>query len=469
MMRDSARHSSLFGVVIAVVVVLLLPTARASHLTMHPPVVEEAQPGLRGFFFSLGCCYFDYAEAGYSLKEYLVSGTAHTYTNPPTTAPYKTRIIVAIPNDPAMFNGTVLVEWENVTAQVPAEPGMVWAHTYILRQGYAYVAVNAQKVGADFLRRWDPIRYGAVSHPGDNYSYDIFSQAVEAIRNPIGLDSMAGLNVERVIGYGQSQSAGRLNSYVNLAQNDANVVDAMIIQADGGQRKSFPTLQIPLIHFETEDAIHSTPPDPANDPDLYRLWEVVGTAHVGNEETQSLGLFTLPLNQSTGTPISWELDQQYWEHSHYGEEGPSLGLTCAGGIEMPMRYALDAAIDALHRWLIDGTPIPQPPRASFDGGGNLQFDEHGNAMGGLRLPPIEVPVATYNATTCGLLGTTVPFTPEKLLGLYPTHEGYVAQMNAAIDDALSQGIMVEWDADQMRRKVDRSLIPIWRPSAQLGN
>jgi hypothetical protein len=466
--RMRARRAARIGLVIALTVSLFAfaPATRAA--TSSPPAaprarVTEVPPGLHDFPFTLGCCYYDFNEIGYTLHEYLVSGTAKTYTKPSTTAPFTTRIIVALPKDRSRFNGTVLAEWENVTAVAPAQPGMVWMHHYMLPRGFGYMAISAQAVGVNLMRLWDPIRYASLSHPGDDYSFDIFSQAAAAIRSVPG-----GKGTKQLIGYGQSQSAGRLNTYANVAQNDAKVLNALIVQADGGTRKSFPNLTIPLIHLETEDSIVSTPPDKRNPKGLYRLWEVVGAAHIGDEETQSPGTFTLPLALTIGTPIPWDLDRRFWEHSHYGEEGPGLGLTCVGGTEMPVRYALDAALEAMRAWIATGVPAPQPPRASFDAAGVLRRDRFGNALGGLRLPPIQVPVATYSATTCGLLGSTTPFLPTQLLELYPTHESYVAKMQAATDRAVRDRIMVQADADQMMRKVRRSVIPLWRPSTQLG-
>jgi hypothetical protein len=469
--RGDARQSARLPIVVIFVIVaaaLFAPMARAAGPSA--PTVADPPAGVHGFPFQLGCCYYNFADVGYTLQEYLVSGTAKTYTDPPTSAPYQTRILVARPTDPAKFNGTVLAEWENVSAQAPAEPGMVWLHHHMIPKGYAYVAINAQSVGVRTLQAWDPVRYASLTHPGDDYSFDIFSQAVQAIRGPAGsIDPMGGLHVSKVIGYGQSQSAGRLNSYMNLAQNDAKVLDGVIIQADGGTKKSFPDLRIPLIHFETQDSIDATAPDPANNSAMYRLWEVVGASHVADEETQSPGAPTLALALTIGTQIPWALDDSYWQHSHYGEEGPSAGATCAGGVEFPVRYALDAALDDMNARLTTGTPIPQPDRASFDpASGALQLDANGNAVGGLRLPTMMVPVATYDATTCSLLGITVPFTPDKLLALYPTHGDYMNQMSAAINADLNQRVMVQEDANELLAKVNRSFIPLWRPSTQLG-
>ena len=72
------------------------------------------------------------AAQGYVEQEFFASGTATAFRatstpsngdwsiTPTTTAPYKTRIIVRRPADPARFNGTVIVEWMNVSP--PASP-----------------------------------------------------------------------------------------------------------------------------------------------------------------------------------------------------------------------------------------------------------------------------------------------------------------------------------------------------------
>jgi hypothetical protein len=90
-----------------------------------------------------------------------------------------------------------------------------------------------------------------------------------------------------------------------------------------------------------------------------------------------------------------------------------------------------------------------PPRAEFDQLGLPARDQHGNAMGGLRLPPLDVPVATYAATTCGLFGATVAFDPVTLSGLYPSHEDYVTRMQAATDRTVAAGFLLPNDAEEL--------------------
>ena len=59
------------------------------------------------------------------------------------TAPYRTRLLVVRPVDPARFNHTVLLNWQNVSAgyeqRAPSDGE--------LYQGYAWVGVSAQEIG----------------------------------------------------------------------------------------------------------------------------------------------------------------------------------------------------------------------------------------------------------------------------------------------------------------------------------
>ena len=43
------------------------------------------------------------------------------------------------------------------------------------------MGVSAQQVGIDNLRQKDPARYGSLMDPGDQYSYDIYTQAARAL------------------------------------------------------------------------------------------------------------------------------------------------------------------------------------------------------------------------------------------------------------------------------------------------
>src|SRR6202008_4296577 len=99
---------------------------------------------------------------GYGAEEFFVSGTASSYTataelgrdgrwgvTPCESAAYTTGRVVLPPADRSQFNGAVLVEWLNVSGGVDAPAVWMMAHREIIRAGYAYVAVSAQRVGVE--------------------------------------------------------------------------------------------------------------------------------------------------------------------------------------------------------------------------------------------------------------------------------------------------------------------------------
>jgi hypothetical protein len=123
-------------------------------------------------------------------------------------ADYKTRIVVLRPINPSDFSGTVFVEWFKVSGNVDRAAIWITGHTGITLEGHAWVGVSAQLGGIEgedgattpfSLKSIDPDRYGSLVHPGDSFSYDIFSQVSEAIRNPQTINVLEGLPVKQVV------------------------------------------------------------------------------------------------------------------------------------------------------------------------------------------------------------------------------------------------------------------------------
>jgi hypothetical protein len=85
---------------------------------------------------------------GYVEEEYFIEGAATAYqperelsedgrwvVTPAGTAPYRTRIIVRRPADADDFDGTVFVEWLNVTGGVDADPDFGLTNPELLSHG----------------------------------------------------------------------------------------------------------------------------------------------------------------------------------------------------------------------------------------------------------------------------------------------------------------------------------------------
>jgi len=196
---------------------------------------------------------FDLAALGYVMEEFFISGTARSYrpvaplsedghwrVEAADSAPFKTRIVVIRPADPRKFNGAVAVEWLNVTLGMDLASDWITLHRELMRNGFAYIGVSAQKAGVEggrslgsdkSLKKVEPERYGVLSHPGDAFAYDIFSQTGLIARGAGGTSVLGPLFPQRVLAIGESQSAAYLTTYVNAVDSIAKVYDGFLIHS----------------------------------------------------------------------------------------------------------------------------------------------------------------------------------------------------------------------------------------------
>ena len=439
---------------------------------------------------------FDLADAGYVAEEYFIEGTATAYdaakpltsngkwaVKPVSTAPYKTRIVVYRPEQAKDFNGTVVVEWLNVSSGFDTAAHWMHVHNAIIRSGAAWVGVSAQAVGvqggteavggvaAGGVKAADPERYGTLNHPGDIYSYDIFSQVGRAVANGPKAGPLAGFPVERVIGAGQSQGAIYLTTYVNAIQPRDEVFDGFLLHSRfagaANLTKAPPTAAgtrppslmpspsrirtdtgVPVLTFETEYEVATGQFVNARQPDtkMFRLWEVAGTSHFDTYGAPGFGYQDLGDGQA---------ERDLLDPAKLSG-GP---LNCSPAINSGGMYlVLNAAFSQLERWIRDGTPPPKSPRLDVTAGEapKVNRDEHGIGLGGIRTPLVEAPIATLSSegatggTFCRVFGTTVPFDAAKLGSLYPTHADYVAKFNKATDRAVKAGFILAPDAKNLK-------------------
>ena len=99
---------------------------------------------------------------GYRAEEFFLAGEAVRYLAAPGTelgadgawdveeadrAPFTTRLLVYRPLDPARFNGTVIVVWNNVSAGHE----LFFDSLGVFDEGFAVVCATVQKVGVDGL------------------------------------------------------------------------------------------------------------------------------------------------------------------------------------------------------------------------------------------------------------------------------------------------------------------------------
>jgi hypothetical protein len=389
-----------------------------------PTVTGPIAGGSHGYpwnhsLFALEGKRFDYTE-----DEYFFAGTATNLGNG-ATAPYQSRMLVRLPRDRADFSGTVLVEWLNVTGQSDLETAWPVEAKYLMRHGIGYVGVSAQFAGVccgpTTLVGWDTERYGSLSvPPGDLFSYDIFSQAIRALRAPQGsVDPTGGFGVDDLVVTGASQSALYLTDFVNGGYNRGQI-DLYVITRGGGPFEDFST---PIFHLNEEN---SEAPQP--DSDSYVAWEEAGTAHA---------------------PLPWWGYITREQDRDLGSPNAATAINAACTIN---RGSVDFSSRALSYWttryLEDGTMPPSAPRVERDGETVLR-DEEGLAKGGLRQPFVEVPVAYNSSEGCPLYGSHEAWDARKITGLYPTHRDYMARLRSWTRTEVGHGWMIPGD----RRRV----------------
>lgn len=410
--------------------------------------------------------------AGYVEHEYVASGTATAYQakgtlssdgrwtfEPSTTAAYRTRILVRRPANAADSSGTVIVEWLNVSGGVDANPDYASTEEEIVRQRHSWVGVSAQLIGVEGgpvlvaapgtesvagkgLKTIDPARYGSLAHPGDGYSFDIFTQVTRALREGIALD---GAKPQFVLAAGESQSAIALTTYYNGVQSLTLMFDGFLVHsraavslplvgpgeyadlagAFGGVTPFLrDDLDAPIVELQAESDLTGVLNSAAvrqADSDRFRLWEVAGTAHA---DAHLLG--SIASNLDCGVPIN----------------------------NGPMHLVAKAALRGLDSWVRAGTEPPIAPRLEVNT--SILRDGDGIALGGIRTPPVDVPVDVLSGVAgpnggllCLLLGSTTPLPDARLAELYPTRAAYETQYDAGTEQAIQSGFVLEPDRDAL--------------------
>ncbi|MFN0168395.1 MAG: alpha/beta hydrolase domain-containing protein [Bryobacteraceae bacterium] len=421
--------------------------------TVIGPVPAPVPPGDPSHDYPFYSTTVNLASEGYIEEEYFFEGAANRYHTPPLTTasvidsghPYRTRMVVRRPASPVKFNGTAILEWQNVTAGHDADA--VWAGTqeHLLRRGYAWVGVSAQRVGVHGgtagLKAWSPGRYRTLdlTHDGtiqdDALCYDVFSQAAQAVRSPSGIDPMGGLLVERVFAIGASQSAHRLVSYHNSIHPLAGVLDAFVLTVGGGRLRTDLGVKVFQILSET-DVARGAIRQP--DSDHFRRWEVAGTAHLDYYLRQQLAPLKRRDRMAASSAARCDL--------------PPFS-------RIPFHFAGNAAIDHLVRWVKDNISPPVAPEIRIAESGPpivIARDGSGNALGGIRLPQHEVPTAANTGVNsgpgfCRVFGSYQPFDDAALRARYRDHETYVLQVIQVALDDVAAGFMVAADAQSTIR------------------
>ncbi len=371
----------------------------------------------------------DLSAAEYVERELRADGTAASLTDGAPAA-YTTRVVVRRPTSGG--SGTLVVEWLNVSSGQDAAPDWTYLGEEIVRRGHAWAGVSAQAVGVmggparvdagtatlGGLRELDPERYGDLVHPGDRYSYDIFTQIARGLSEDLGATC--------VLATGESQSAYALTTYLNLVHESAGLFDGFLVHSRGAA--ALHTVEVtpirtdhaaPVLVVQAEGDLFGIPAFlPARQPDAerFRLWEIAGAAHADHFQI-------LDLEPLLGCPDPVNRGQQ--------------------------AYVVRAALRWLEGWARGGPAAPSAPLLEVAGDAFV-LDSVGNVCGGVRTPVVDAPADVLSGSAapgasviCGLFGRTLPL-PRPV---WASQDEYLAAYTAATDAAIAAGFVLPEDRD----------------------
>jgi len=192
-----------------------------------------------------------------------------------------------------------------------------------------------------------------------------------------------------------------------------------------------PTIQLPTMH---EMQVSLTDRADSDEPgEQYRMYVFPGMGHIDSRDNVRL----LP------NPCVHALSQ------------------------FPLQAYMSVGLDHLFRWVDEGVTPPRAERIPLDGEGDeasMVVDEHGNPVGGIRNPYVDVPTARYipvntpaeplianpskyiqgrgetgAAQMCRLSAYQEAFSADELREMYGTPAAYAAQFEANLDAAEAAG------------------------------
>ncbi|MDX1562857.1 MAG: alpha/beta hydrolase domain-containing protein [Gammaproteobacteria bacterium] len=294
----------------------------------------------------------------YETNEYFVSGTADG-------RPYTTRLVIRLPADRSRYSGLVLAESMHSSGAAHA---FEYTSLYTMDAGHA--AVEILTTSPQQFEDFNAARY-SVLDVSNGQANDILAQIGALVKSADG--PMAGLEIRKMVLGGTSMSAGTLINYL-AAHREYRTPDMQHIY-DGylptSTGSDIPRIDVPVVHIPTMHEVQSnvTRRNDGDEPgDQYRLYEFSGIGHVDSRDNVRL------LPNPCVYPLSTYPTQHYF----------AVGL------------------HHLFRWVDEGILPPRADRIWIDrnidnDGTQMVLDEHGNPVGGVRNPYVDVPVAKYIA------------------------------------------------------------------------
>ena len=276
-----------------------------------------------------------------------------------------------------------------------------------------------------------------------------------------------------MIATGRSQSAFRLVTYINAVHPLAHPFDGYLVHSRGANASGFKAeglardaenavppgahirtdIDVPVLDLQTEGDMVALRAHLTRQPPFahYRRWEIAGAAHA--ETPRWVAEVPPPLDMGPGLQGSGEQ-----RAASRGREG---GAERADAVGARRRRAAAVAGDRA------GTGSrPRRIRSSATRTATRRAASACRRSRRRRRPSTAAPTpARRNAAGAGaarnfcfLFGRTKPFDAATLKALYPTHDAFVKQFDAAVDALVKDGYWLAAEAAAAKKAAQESAI-----------
>lgn len=443
---------------------------RHAQASRTPKVRALAGPGA-----PLNAASDDLALAGHLEEELILQGEASRYRLHAGGGnaewvdgghPYRTRMLLRRPAQPARFSGTVVVEWLNVSCGQDLDFVYAATRELVLRDGHAWLGVSVQRAGVDRLASARPQRYGqlSVTAPGDDpatgapldlphpltqapgcdvLGWDIFSDAGRWVRAQA--QAWGGPSVTCLIAAGESQSAIRLSHYFNSVQPLQGVYDGFLLYDRAGPMALREDIAARAISIGTDFFAELAGGSPPHDANNQRWWDLAGSSHVSWAEMRD------------------HIDPQVLRDGLQQLDGQAVSLTALMAAQhgadpqrlwspVPNGDLVKAALRALVGWVLHDHRPAQAPRLEFAALQRLRRDAQGRTAGGIRFAAHEWPSGLHDGIGppgLALTGRREAFSVQELRRRYGQPEVYLAGVQQVVQANLAQGFLLAPEAERV--------------------
>lgn len=402
-------------------------------------------------------------EEGYVEEEWFIRGRADALDPNGLllqgSAPYATRFIVRRPVDGSRSSGSAFFDPLHMIREMPAS----WeSASWLMRQGHVWVGVTVHNGsfgekygyvgGLNAVKTDNPSHYEtldlptfptqppprsfagpagtdsvalrwnmAMAHPQGHH---IVTQVAKVLRkSPV----FADLGLQRIYGCGVSQTANFWRLFLDGGWHERSrledrtpLFDGYVLVVSGAPSATPVDAVLVNVLSEAEAVgtiVHPCVAPPDCDFPRVRGIELPGAPHtIGSHDVGPSGE----------------------GHTHTLE-----------------RYDLvvQAVLAGLDRWVREGVPMPHAPKIARDPRqtDGIARDQFGNALGGVRVPWIEVPRGRYlPRCACGpTSGEFVPFDSERTDLLYRDRKAYERRWHQAVQRLVEDRFLLPDDADKL--------------------